>query len=126
MLGALVRYFDLFYTPHVLTAGTPRPTSGVMGIIRELLVYLGLIIGVMVEPLIPTINDPSMKDISAAFAWPRALGAAIIALAIFPQVYKSALDRDQPVLAQAGVVLMAGIGWRSTFEGLTHGMHFGA
>lgn len=112
-------YFDLFQPKQRMQSdgARQRATNGITGVLRQLLIYLGLLAGVVLEPLIGMVRTITAENVYDALAWPHALVSAIIALAIFPGVYRSTFDPEQPVLSQAGTILMAGIGWRTFWDG---------
>jgi hypothetical protein len=106
----ICRYFDLYseYRPSRSKSLAPGDNDDV-ALWRQILVYAGCLIGVLVGPYVSaalTGNEPSLGEVLKTgnhIFW-----SAIIALALFPVIYKVVFDPKKPLIAQIALGLAAG------------------
>ena len=115
-MSALLSYFDL-------TAGlAARRIAGTRIPERPPILpqYLALAAGVSAEPFIHQFIRDRSFDIAGAISVQLLLGL-IVAILVFPIVYRSAFDPERPILAQLATIFMSGLGWQSLFDAATGG-----
>lgn len=110
-MGNLTRYFDLASWSRAKDARsdpTKRPAV--------LPQYLALALGVFAEPLIKRYAAEQTFGLDWQSAGPAVLFGLLIALAIFPAVYRNAFDPERPLFVQLCAIFASGIGWQSLFQ----------
>ena len=119
LLDTAERYFNLFARRRspFEAKEVPESVNAPLTMQRQIAIWVGLMVGVLMQPIFPILATISDEALWAALWSGRTLVAALIALIIFPSVYKNAFNPTEPLLAQIGTVLMAGIGWRSVVDG---------
>jgi hypothetical protein len=103
-----LKYFDLFQARPARTEFAPTLPPAV----RQAVIYVSVVIGILAVPLI---KNYAMA-VSDAFTLRNIIIALVVGLAIFPTAYRNAFDRNAPLLSQAGVSVMTGIGWQNILD----------
>lgn len=83
--------------------------------------YLALAAGVVVEPFVHRFI--AHQPIDAGSLWQQALFGLVIAIIIFPGIYRNAFDPERPIFVQLCAIFASGIGWQSLFQASTGGAH---
>jgi len=81
--------------------------------------YLALAAGVAAEPFVHRLIAHRPLDLSGM--WEQILFGLLIALIVFPGVYRNAFDPERPIFVQLCAILASGIGWQSLFQAATQG-----
>jgi len=109
MLNWLGRYFDLFYQYRPGRALAQAAKSGSIALWRQLLIYGFCLLGVLVGPYIPAALAGDPPTLAIVFGTPNHLfWSAVIALAVFPAIYKIVFDPNKPLIVQLSFALVAG------------------
>ena len=111
MLNNLVRYFDLLSNvrpkgPEAVGVGVSLPAWFPQ--------WIALLLGIIVQPSFATYQSTHTWQFHGFAGW--LLASVIIAVAIFPAVYKGALDPTKPWLVQIAPIFTAGLGWNTLFS----------
>lgn len=115
-MNAIASYFDL-----AQPARTPGPRNTTAGRPPVVPQYLALAAGVFAEPLLHGYIANKSFDLSWADAWQQILFGLIVAIVIFPGVYRNAFDPERPLFVQLCAIFASGIGWQSLFQAATGG-----
>ena len=110
-MRGLITYFDL-------TAGlAARRVAGPTIPERPPILpqYLALATGVMAAPFVHQLIRPRQLDLEAAIGTDLVFGS-ILAIVLFPILYRNAFDPERPILAQLCAIFALGIGWQSMFQ----------
>ena len=99
-------YFDLMRTKRIART---EAGSSLGPMIRQLVIYASVVVGIMVLPLI---RDAAL-GVSDAFTIRNLIVALVVGLALFPAAYRNAFDQNSPLLSQAGIAVMCGFGWEN-------------
>ncbi len=104
----MIRYFNLLRPPiaRMESASTLSPFY------QQVAIYLAVVLGILAVPLI---KDVALT-IPDALSVRNVIVALVIGLAIFPTAYRNAFDTTAPLLSQAGVAIMTGIGWQNIVD----------
>ena len=114
-INSIIRYFDL--------ASETRP-GGARAIATDgakpapwLPQYVALLVGILVQPPFEQFRNtmPHHWDL-ASITWGWVAFALIVAVVIFPGIYKSAFDPTKPLFLQLCAVFTAGLGWQALLE----------
>lgn len=109
MINTIVRYFDLYadWKP----AGAKAQAAGDAHVEgwRQVLVYLGCLLGVLLGPYISGVLGGGAPPFSEVFSSANRIGwSAVLALAVFPVAYKAILNPKIPLVVQLGTALVTG------------------
>jgi hypothetical protein len=86
-----------------------RPRKDATAFWRQLLVYLGCVLGVIVGPFLPAALGGTPPSLAAVFGGANHLfWSAVIGLALFPAIYKLVFDPEKPLIVQIAFGLVAG------------------
>ncbi len=106
----ILQYFDLHSRPSVPKAvppqGGPRKPKAWPQ-------WIALLLGVIVQPALARYRETGQFQFSVG--WQSVLFAAIVAVVIFPAVYRAAFDPDSPWLVKIAPIFTAGLGWEALF-----------
>ena len=115
MMNAITSYFDLldgYAERRARATGIPaRPPV--------LPQYLALAAGVVAEPFIHNFMTNQGAPVDWRMLGLRLLFGLLVALIIFPGVYRNAFDPERPIFVQLCAVFASGIGWQSLFQAAT-------
>lgn len=93
------------------------PPSRGLSLFSQLLIYLGVLVGVVFSSYVDKFKGGA--PISLTITYSVFLIAAVVAFAIFPQVYeKLRLTPDVPLLVQFGLSVQNGIFWHVLFTAI--------
>lgn len=93
------------------------PPSRGLSLLSQLLIYLGVLVGVVFSSSVDKFKGGA--PISLTITYSVFLIAAVVAFAIFPQVYeKLRLTPDVPLLVQFGLSVQNGIFWHVLFTAI--------
>jgi hypothetical protein len=108
MINTVLRYFDLQSDQKQLKPGARAGGTDTLPVLPQ---YLALVVGIAVQPFLSKYVQTGGWDLGA---FPGSLlFAVILGLAVFPAVYKAALDPTKPLLVQLCAIFSAGLGWQS-------------
>lgn len=108
-MSPLPRYFDLTSRDR-----QPRARSDAPKHAPWMPQYLALLLGILVQPFFAEFQSTGNWSFAGFGGW--VFGSVIIAICIFPSVYRSALDPDRPIFVQFCLIFVAGMGWQSLFQ----------
>jgi hypothetical protein len=109
-MNAVIRYFDLFSGYRGVPAGYAAG-AGEISVQRQFLIYLCLVLGVILGPYVPEALAGNSPVVSAMFLDANKIfWSFVLALVVFPGVYKIILDPGKPLFVQMGLALIAGFG----------------
>jgi hypothetical protein len=111
-LNSVIQYFDLAAATRPKNAlgvstGGVRPASWVPQ-------YASLLVGIAVQPLFESYRLTGVWDTARFPNW--FLFSMIVALLVFPAVYKNAYDPLKPVFVQLCSIFASGIGWQALMQ----------
>lgn len=117
-MGTLLRYFDLntrITTTYIKAipgdgfefAKPVTPPS--IPLWKQLLLYLGTIIGVLFSSSI--MQFQTNQDIQLHITLPAVILSAIIAIVILPGIYEKAINPTSPFIVQLGLFVQQGVFW---------------
>lgn len=113
-VNGVIDYFDLQLgrrpvkaVPH--KAGGPPPP-------RVLPQYLALAAGVAVQPFLNHYIETHQWSVSRGAVIAQIAFGLLMAVCIFPGVYRNAFDRSKPLFVQLCAIFTAGLGWESLFK----------
>lgn len=109
MLNKLIRYFDLASMQRTSSAESASANSP--PVIRQ---YLALLFGIVAQRFFATYQTTGSWSLGGFWGW--LVAAIIIAICIFPSVYKNALDPTRPLFVQLCMIFASGMGWQSLFQ----------
>ena len=118
-MNSIASYFDLQRDYRAGAARNVPPSSPPSGRPAVWPQYLALAAGVIVEPMLHNYIATSDFALDWSSAWQRVLFGLIIAIVIFPGVYRNAFDPERPFLVQLCAIFASGIGWQSLFQAST-------
>jgi len=75
--------------------------------------WIALLLGVLVQPFLEEYRSKGHWNFTLGWEWP--LFAVIVAVVIFPSVYRAAFDSEKPWLVQIAPIFTAGLGWQALF-----------
>jgi hypothetical protein len=104
------QYFDLNSRPGVAKA---MPRQGGPGKPKAWPQWIALLLGVIVQPALAQYRVTGQFQFRVG--WQAVLFAAIVAIVIFPAVYRAAFDPDSPWLVKIAPIFTAGLGWEALF-----------
>jgi hypothetical protein len=113
-MNAITSYFDL---TNGLVPGRPGPsaTSAKPPVLPQ---YFALAAGVVAEPFVHAfIKNGNFGGVGNP--WTLLIFGLLIAIIIFPGVYKNAFDPERPIFVQLCAIFASGIGWQSLFQAAT-------
>ena len=73
--------------------------------------YVALLFGVVLQPLFAHYQMKGVWEFHGLLGW--ILFAAIVAVIIFPAVYKNSFDPEKPIVVQFCTIFAGGMGWES-------------
>lgn len=109
-LNQVIRWFDLNSRIREKGATAKFATPG-QGDLPWFPQYLALAFGVFLEPFLAHYRVQGTWDFTGG--WGRVFFAAIVAFAIFPQIYKTVVTEQRPRWVQLGPIFTAGLGWQT-------------
>ena len=80
--------------------------------------YLALAAGVATEPFVHQFTQDRTFDIAGAIGIHLLFGL-IVAIVVFPGVYRNAFDPERPIFVQLCAIFASGIVWQSLFQSAT-------
>lgn len=110
MLG----YFDLAHNPRVVMTIKPAEANRQTAHAPVIPQYVALLLGIAVQPIFDSYRHTGEFNLTGLTSW--AIISMIIALMIFPSVYKAAFDPTRPLFVQLCTIFTAGIGWQSLLQ----------
>jgi len=109
MINQIARYFDLYSEYRPGSAKAQKASKDTTALWRQLLVYVGCVLGVIVGPFIPTVLSGNTPSLAAVFGSANHLfWSAVIGLALMPAIYKLVFDPEKPLVVQVAFGLVAG------------------
>jgi hypothetical protein len=106
----LIGYFDLYSRYRNEAARAFEGTGSRFGSpVWIALQFLALVLGIIAKLFIDTVN----KDSTPSVSWIRFIVTGIIALSIFPAVYKKTLDASEPGFVHLCVIFTSGLGYET-------------
>ncbi len=115
---SLKNYFEI-YTKNTLLASAPPVSNGPKAVFQ----WLALLIGVLIQPFFSYYKENgNIDDWSAAYKnWEFIIFAVIVAIIVFPAIYRKAFDSDRPAWIQLIPIFTAGLGWQTLVDSAISG-----
>jgi hypothetical protein len=110
-LHGLVRYFDIASDDRVRQQGADGGPAPKLYVAPQ---WIALVLGVLVQPFLATYQKTGHWQFNGAIAWLPA--ALLIAIVIFPSVYRNSFDPSKPWIVQIIPLFTAGLGWNALFS----------
>lgn len=110
-LNRVVRYFDLFSSRRSTTAIAQSSGEQAPGSLWLAAHYLALFLGILAKVFVD-----SLEGDKSSFSWARLLVAVITATAVFPAVYKKAMEETGPNFVQLCVTFTSGLGYKTLID----------
>ena len=113
ILNRVVGYLDLNsdlkrgLQPHEV-AKTSKGTRA-----RALPQWIALLLGIFIQPPLAEFRKTGQWNFGGSWSW--LLFSVIVAVAIFPSVYRAAFDDSKPWLVNIAPIFTAGLGWEALF-----------
>lgn len=108
-MNAVAAYFDLSREPT-----RTRNVSDKAPVIPQ---YVALALGVIAEPFVH--EYIKSHTVTLSLLGPQVIFGLIIAIIIFPGVYRNAFDQEKPIMVQLCAIFASGVGWQSLFQAAT-------
>lgn len=113
-LNRIIGYFDLFSghrgAPPIGRAGGGADTTSNWWLLAH---FVALFLGIIAKVFVDSVEDP---DKGFALSWTRLIVAVITAGAIYPAVYRNAMDTANPGFVQCCVTFAAGLGYKTLID----------
>lgn len=77
--------------------------------------WLALTLGVLIQPFLSNYRETGSWPIPEFEPWGWLAFALIVALVLFPAIYRNAFDPTKPVIVQIIPIFTAGLGWEALF-----------
>lgn len=103
ILDEIVKYFDLVSHLRGKIESANLPPAWPQ--------YLALVLGIIIQPYFAHYQQTQVWMVQGIFG--RIIFALIVALAIFPAVYKNTFDPTKPMFVQFCTIFVSGLGWES-------------
>lgn len=131
-LNSIVRYFDIASVASTgptaargAPAGPPVPTSAAAPSVAPapgppgpqapwLPQWLALLAGVCVEPVFNTYRLKGVLEFAPTWNW--LLFSVVVAVIVFPGIYRNAFDPQKPLFVQLCAIFASGLGWQGLLE----------
>ncbi|HEY5713273.1 MAG TPA: hypothetical protein VIT38_15365 [Allosphingosinicella sp.] len=113
MMDAIASYFDL-------TAGlAERRAMAPIKLERPPVApqYLAVAAGVAAEPILSRFI--AHQPLGLAAILPQVVFGVIVAIIVFPGVYRNAFDPERPIFVQICAIFACGVGWQSLLHAAT-------
>ena len=110
MIDNFLRYLDLQSENRRLTVMSKHRKSTSLPVIPQ---YIALVSGITIQPYLAAFQQTGHWKFDGLWGW--LIFSLVIALAIFPAVYKKAFDPSSNLFVQLCTVFSFGIGWQSLF-----------
>jgi len=117
MINKIIGYFDLYSSlrttgARAFAAGPKTPSNWWV-----LAHFVALLAGIITKPFV----DAYQMEDSSAFqiSWLLIVFSCIVAIAIFPAVFKASYNKENPGIFQLCVTFASGIGYQSLFAAAT-------
>ena len=113
-------YFDLQaqHRGKVDAHGIPVDAAGpTLHVIPQ---YIALVLGIFIQPYFDQYRTTNQWNVDWSHAIGWAIFSALVALFIFPSVYRKSFDSGQPIFVQFCVIFVAGVGWKTVFSTAAH------
>jgi hypothetical protein len=127
-MGSVARYFDLMSgmrgrVHRAEAAGQgmapTQPTKLPLNLIL-VLQYGSLLLGILGKKYLDEVSTAAHKPF---WTWQLVVVSLVVATAVFPAVYKKALEETDaalPVFVQMCTIFAAGVGYKSLFDGIAN------
>lgn len=112
-MNDIVRYFDLSSRRKKMGNAPPAEPPAKPPVIPQ---YAALAAGVIAEPFIHEYIKSQTYSLSWTGAGQLVVFGLVMAVIIFPAVYRNAFDPERPLFVQLCAIFAAGIGWQSLFQ----------
>lgn len=77
--------------------------------------WLALTLGVVVQPFLSNYRETGNWSIAGFEPWGWLLFALIVAVILFPAIYRNAFDPTKPIFVQMIPIFTSGLGWEALF-----------
>ena len=110
---SMLDYFNLESRARAGLEKAPKLTEAHLSIIRQLIMYVGVLIGILFSTAVSQFNGEEAVTLTMNVT--RFLVSAVIALMVVPQVYQR-LNPESPFIVQFGLFVQNGVFWSVTVD----------
>jgi hypothetical protein len=110
-INKIVRYFDVNAHLKALRPGEVALTGNTKA--RALPQWFALLAGVIIQPYLTSFRATGHWNFGNFFPW--VFFALIVAVVIFPAVYRASFDDSKPWFVHLCPIFTAGLGWEALF-----------
>jgi hypothetical protein len=115
LINNVIDYLDLQFGRRPVAA-VPHKGSGPAPTFPVLPQYLALAAGIAVQPFLNHYIETHQWSVSWGAVIAQIVFGFLMAICIFPGVYRNAFDRTKPLFVQLCTIFTAGLGWESLFK----------
>lgn len=119
-LNKVIGYFDLQSHQRGKAVAQGAPAEGSGATLHVFPQYIALVLGIFIQPYFDQYRATNQWNVDWSHAVGWAVFSALVALFIFPTVYRKSFDAGQPIFVQFCVIFVAGIGWKTVFTTVAH------
>ncbi len=106
-MNELIRYFDL---ASEIRSNLPKGKAAEKPF-HWFPQYISLVLGIIIQPFIRGYMTNGTWNLQGFGNW--IIASLVIALMVFPGVYKNSFDPQKPLFVQLCVIFTTGMGWQS-------------
>ncbi len=110
MANTLTSYFKLYRNAAVKDA---RGAETQPSLLWSLVHYIVLALGIIAYPFVEAYTSGKISSFDLSI--PMILFALIVAMAIYPTVFKKSFNTEEPGLVQLSITFASGLGYQSIF-----------
>lgn len=114
-MNKFIRYFDI---NSKLRSKLPKGVAVVGGStkIHWIPQWITLLLGILIQPYLTSYSLTGHWNFSSFWGWlPFSI---IVAIVIFPSIYRNVFDENKPLLVLLAPIFTSGLGWNAIFSGL--------
>jgi ABC-type transport system involved in cytochrome c biogenesis permease component len=117
MINKVIAYFDLYSslrTPgaRAFAVGPTTPTN--LWILAH---FIALLVGIIAKPFVDAYQRGAVNAFQISY--PLIIFSCIVAIAIFPAVFKNAYNKENPGFVQLCATFASGLGYQTLFTAAT-------
>jgi hypothetical protein len=115
MITKVIGYFDLYGSlrtrgARAFSTGEPSTPSNAWILAH----FLALLIGIIAKPFVDAYKIGGTNQFQ--FSLPLIIFSSIVAVAVFPAVFKKSFDKQNPGVVQLCITFASGLGYQTLFS----------
>lgn len=117
MINKLLAHLDLYSsspTPSARSYAVALPKPSKLWVIGH---FMGLVAGIIAKPFVDAYQGGDIHTFNVTL--PLIVFSCIVAIAIFPAVFRNSYDKENPGFVQLCVTFASGLGYQSLFTAAT-------